>query len=159
MEEIMKNINESVWWIAAGIAVVSAVIVVAHRIRIGSPSQVKKVAIKELSYEWLLEEAKKMTNDLASKESFQNRLLHLSVLPNQLARDFYASQEGGILFKNMGLTEDEMTKMIILSIHDDQQHVLSCEVIIAEEFCEDYYDYIQKDRVYMKGIKIDSHAD
>ena len=154
----MKNLSGSICWTVVGVAAASVAIVVAYKMINSGKYPIKKVSVKELSYEWLLEEAKKMVMDLVSTIDLKGRLLHLSVLPNQLAKNFCSSKEGMHFLKKINLTEEEMEKMIILSIHDDQ-HVLSTEIIITEEFCDDYYDYIQKDKAYIKRMKIDSYVD
>ena len=50
------------------------------------------------------------------------------------------------------LTEEEKQKMVILSIKDTDNVLLS-EILVASEVMDNYYDFVPDDKIYIKKIK------
>lgn len=155
MEEFMKS---PFWTIGSTICVIVVAAIVYFKykknktIKEDTNDDVKIKRIKALSYEYIIDESKQLLKDL-SFNGDEN--LSLSVVPNMKAVEFYNSSEGKHFFSSKELSNEERNKMILLSIMQNNK-ILITEIIVPEEINADYYDFVPKDKIYVKKIKLNN---
>lgn len=164
MEEIMKN----PWlYIGCGIAFLTVVsYAIYRRLFVSgdksdedgdntSPNQFRcsqKKHIETLSYEFLVEEVKMMITQIDASKIKSDSVLSMAVTPNKLALQFVTQPNSGEWLGDIELTEEEKQKMVILSIKDTDNVLLS-EILVASEVMDNYYDFVPDDKIYIKKIK------
>lgn len=107
--------------------------------------------IDVLSYEYIIEESKLLLKECSYNKE---KKLALSVVPNGKAVEFYNSPKGKLFFSSMELSIEDVSKMVLLSIMENDE-ILTTEIIVPNEITSDYFDFVHKDKIYIKKIKID----
>lgn len=107
--------------------------------------------IDVLSYEYIIEESKQLLTECSYNKE---KRLALSVVPNGKAVEFYNSREGKLFFSSMELSIEDVSKMVLLSIMENDE-ILTTEIIVPNVTTSDYSDFVHRDKIYIKKIKVD----
>lgn len=144
----MKN---SAFIYIVGVVLVSAVAGALYfhfRKRPVPPFDYKHISL--LSYEWILNTA---TAIIRTSNLGQDVEVSLRVLPNLVAKDFFSTADGQVIFEALKLDEKQLNRVIII-MFSGQSVQLTPIVVTYDDLAEDFNDFIPKDKIYVKKIRV-----
>ena len=117
---------------------------------------VEKERTQKLSYEWILNEAQKVLQDIHFDKD-DDKDYSLMIMPNKLACDCYDfCEKSGKKLLNEDLTDEEKAKMVIVLITTEvDKQVLWGKILIPDELADDFSDFVPNDKIYRKLIIVD----